>query len=614
MADRRRARRRVLCRRGGARAGPHRVRGRRRQAVDLQLSARRPARVSAHARAFPAPRRRRPAGVVRGAAGNLVPRRRTAAARGRRGVRRRGGGGRGRARRRADPPPRRALGPCRAGRIVAAGAAASRRRQPATARGAHPPRPRHRRDDRPLAGAGRAARTARAGDPRRRRDGSGAAARRVRHRPAARAEAPQRAGRRRRPAGPDRAARGAGSDRARPVPAVSGRRPDPGDGAERAAVRHFRGRAVPARPRLRRLAPGHPSLAAAAERLGALLARADFVPPYELYAEILGAEGGRRAMLERLGPEADDPIEEFLAQALLYEREHVPSLQGFLHWLESGEIEVSRDFAARQRDEVRILTVHGAKGLEAPIVFLPDTMQVPEPRANLLWSEREAMPLWAPRIAMAPPAYRAEREAQRRRDLQEYRRLLYVALTRAQDRLYVCGWLPRITPNAGNWYTLCQAGWRGMMTPFAFDTTGLIGEAAGWRGEGLRLASAQAAPPADPARSRVAAAALPGWLDRPPPPEPDPPKPLLPSRPGGSEPATLSPLATAGRDRFKRGLLVHRLMQALPELPPDERAAAARRFLALPAHGLDPAEQEEICGETLAVLAEPGFAELWGPQ
>ena len=369
--------------------------------------------------------------------------------------------------------------------------------------------------------------------------------------------------------------------------------------------------------RLRRLAPGHPGLAAAAERLGALLARADFVPPYELYAEILGAEGGRRAMLERLGPEADDPIEEFLAQALLYEREHVPSLQGFLHWLESGEIEVSRDFAARQRDEVRILTVHGAKGLEAPIVFLPDTMQVPEPRANLLWSEREAMPLWAPRIAMAPPAYRAEREAQRRRDLQEYRRLLYVALTRAQDRLYVCGWLPRITPNAGNWYTLCQAGWRGMMTPFAFDTTGLIGEAAGWRGEGLRLASAQAAPPADPARSRVAAsadAALPGWLDRPPPPEPDPPKPLLPSRPGGSEPATLSPLATAGRDRFKRGLLVHRLLQALPELPPDERAAAARRFLALPAHGLDPAEQEEICRETLAVLAEPGFAELWGPQ
>jgi len=87
-------------------------------------------------------------------------------------------------------------------------------------------------------------------------------------------------------------------------------------------------------------------------------------------------------MLERLGPESGRPIEEFLALALAYEREHVPSLQGFLHWLAAGEIEVKRDFGERQRDEVRVLTVHGAKGLEAPIVFLPDTMQLPDwPRA-----------------------------------------------------------------------------------------------------------------------------------------------------------------------------------------------------------------------------------------
>ena len=71
------------------------------------------------------------------------------------------------------------------------------------------------------------------------------------------------------------------------------------------------------------------------------------MPPFELYAEILGAEGGRRAMLERLGPEAADPIEEFLALALAYEREHVPSLQGFLHWLVAGDIEVKRDFGER---------------------------------------------------------------------------------------------------------------------------------------------------------------------------------------------------------------------------------------------------------------------------
>src|ERR1041384_6861200 len=174
------------------------------------------------------------------------------------------------------------------------------------------------------------------------------------------------------------------------------------------------------------------------ERLGGLLARADFVPPFELYAEILGTgpgiNNGRRAMLERLGPEAADPIEEFLALALAYEREHVPSLQGFLRWLAAGDIEVKRDFGERQRDEVRILTVHGAKGLEAPVVFVPDTMQLPDRQLAMLWSETEALPLWRPRRDLAAPFYQAERDRLRQRQLQEYRRLLYVALTRAQDR------------------------------------------------------------------------------------------------------------------------------------------------------------------------------------
>src|SRR5262249_50663006 len=192
--------------------------------------------------------------------------------------------------------------------------------------------------------------------------------------------------------------------------------------------------------RLRHARDGDPGLAAAADLLSALLARADFAPPYELYADILGARGGRRAMLERLGPQAEDPIDEFLALALAYEREHVPSLQGFLRWLVAGEIEVKRDFGERQRNEVRIMNVHGAKGLEAPIVFLPDTTQLPDPRAKLLWTETDGLPVWRPHADFACARDTAERQALRRRDLQEYRRLLYVALTRAEDRLYLCGW------------------------------------------------------------------------------------------------------------------------------------------------------------------------------
>jgi ATP-dependent helicase/nuclease subunit A len=366
--------------------------------------------------------------------------------------------------------------------------------------------------------------------------------------------------------------------------------------------------------RLRARAAEHPSLRCAAERLFALLARADFVPPYELYAEILGAEGGRRALLERLGAEAEDPIEEFLGLALAYEREHVPSLQGFLRWLVAGDTEIKRDFGARQRDEVRILTVHGAKGLEAPVVFLPDTMQPPNPPDSLLWTESDHLPLWCPRRDLAVPFYTAEKQALRVHQMQEYRRLLYVALSRAQDRLYICGWQTREAQKDVCWHTLCRIGLAQIATPFAFDASPLIGR-DGWSGEGLRLAGAQTAAPSweRPAETVPTGQGLPNWVREPPVPEPSPPRPLAPSRPSEAEPPALSPLSAGRRDRFKRGLLIHRLLQSLPELPTEERDTAARRFLALPTHALPVDEQEEIRRETLAVLSHPDFAALFGP-
>ena len=366
--------------------------------------------------------------------------------------------------------------------------------------------------------------------------------------------------------------------------------------------------------RLREAAPGDALLRGAAERLAGLLGRADFTPPYELFAEILGAEGGRRLILERLGPEAADPVEEFLSLALAYEREHVPSLQGFLHWLAAGDSEVKRDFGARPRDEVRVMTVHGAKGLEAPIVFLPDTMQVPNPPASLLWSEADGLPLWRPRADAAVPAYAAERDRARRRQLEEYRRLLYVGLTRAQDRLYICGWQTRRPATEPCWHTLCRAGLASVAEPFAFDMSALVGP-EGWAGDGLRLVAAQTVAPKrdEPAAAARGAGGVPDWLGRPAPAEPDPPRPLAPSRPAEPEPASLSPLAKGRRDRFKRGLLMHRLLQSLPDLPEDGREAAARRFLAAPTHGLDAAAQDEIRREALAVLRHPDFAPIFAP-
>jgi ATP-dependent helicase/nuclease subunit A len=370
---------------------------------------------------------------------------------------------------------------------------------------------------------------------------------------------------------------------------------------------------------LRQHASGDPRLRHAVEELAALLARADFVAPYELFADILSARGGRRAALSRLGPEAADPLDEFLALALAYERAHIPSLQGFLHWLATGAVEIKRDLDQRNRDEVRVLTVHGAKGLQAPIVFLPDTLQAPTQVPRLLWTA-DGLPLWSPRKDLdAPAAQAARRIAVERRD-EEYRRLLYVAMTRAEDRLYLCGWRTRRPAPSHCWYDLAASGIAAIAAPEPFDFTALIGE-DGWTGPGWRHDRPQAIPAKADTRepgSATVATELPGWVRALPPAEPAPPRPLTPSRPSLAEPAARSPLGllTGTRDGvgFKRGLIIHRLLQILPELDPARRRMAAEQFLARPVHGLAAIEQAAIADEILAILGEPGFATLFGPE
>jgi len=366
---------------------------------------------------------------------------------------------------------------------------------------------------------------------------------------------------------------------------------------------------------LRRRSGDRPEFRHASLDLASLLAMADFIPPYELFAEVLGARGGRRKMLKRLGPEAADPLDELLAAALAYERGHGVSLQGFLHWLVLGELEVKRDLNNDSgRDEVRVITVHGAKGLQAPVVFLPDTLQVPKTSPPLVWSD--GMPLWLKQGA-APAADDARAEANLKRD-QEYRRLLYVALTRAEDRLYVCGWHGRQAPPEGNWYQFIQAGLKASGGEiFPFDSAKWI-KGDGWAGEGLRLVSRQRGKTEESVKPvqhpRAGKAELPAWAKKHPKPEPSPPKPLAPSRPSAEEPAVISPLSAAPGADFRRGLLVHRLLQSLPVLAVDKREAASRRFLALPVFALPKEQQESICAETLAVLAHPGFAHVFSPQ
>ncbi|MSO71068.1 MAG: double-strand break repair helicase AddA [Alphaproteobacteria bacterium] len=355
--------------------------------------------------------------------------------------------------------------------------------------------------------------------------------------------------------------------------------------------------------------------ARAHDYLSSLLARVDFQRPYELYAELLG-RGGEARMLARLGPDAEDPLEEFLSLALAYERAHTPSLQGFLAWLVAGEAEIKRDLD-HGAGAVRVMTVHGAKGLQAPIVFLPDTLGLPlPPKPALLWLKPQEALLWPPRRGDQDAVAAAAYDHVRGEQIEEYRRLLYVAMTRAADRLYVCGFHNKKGPQAGNWHELIASG----VSPVAerVPAPWLDGE-VGPGAEILRLARPQTVEPqADtPSATPGLAQPLPAWASNNAPPDAPTAAPYTPSRPTPSdlesdEPPVLSPLMA--QRRFRRGLLIHRLLETLPEVSKTRRAAACRRYLSAPLHGLAPEEQAEIATTVLDLLAAPSLAALFGPE
>ncbi len=357
-------------------------------------------------------------------------------------------------------------------------------------------------------------------------------------------------------------------------------------------------------------------------QLQELLAMADMMAPFAFYARLLGALGGRRKLLARLGPEAEDPLGIFLDLARQFERDHVTSLQGFLHWIEIAPVEIKRDMEqGGELDAVRVMTVHGAKGLQAPIVFLPDTLQVPKQGARLLWPEIDggdgSLLLWPPSRDACDAVANAESERFARKQRQEYRRLLYVAMTRASDRLIVCGWRTKNSEPADCWYHLVRKGLADAREAIGLQEVddpflAKAPEIGGCRV--LRLTCPQEAPTTPKgAPAAIEAARLPPWVDRPAPIEPEPPRPLVPSRPDDDEPAVHSPVAAGGGDRFKRGRIIHRLLQSLPDVDPRRRPEIIRRWLARPVHGLDQTDQQEIAGEVLAVVEHPDFREIFGP-
>ncbi|MBV9062000.1 MAG: double-strand break repair helicase AddA, partial [Alphaproteobacteria bacterium] len=343
-----------------------------------------------------------------------------------------------------------------------------------------------------------------------------------------------------------------------------------------------------------------PSFASAHAFLSEMLHRADYAPPYEFFARALSADNMRARLLARLGPEANDAVDEFLSLALEYEALATPSLEGFLHWVERGDAEVKRDME-RGRDQVRVMTVHGAKGLEADIVFLPDTTTLPDApgrRGELLYQDDHV--IFPIRKVDACEAVSAAKEIAKQEALKEHRRLLYVALTRAKERLYVCGFENKNGIRDGSWYRLAEA---------AISKIGNTVE----RGDAAVYSLGDdAADRAGAAVAKIVKMELPEWVRTMPQPERARPRLIRPSDEAeGGEPATLSPAGPKQAKRFRRGLLIHTLLARLPEIASDERRTIALAFLA--GQGELPEDAAAHVDATLRVLNDVQFAAAFAP-
>jgi ATP-dependent helicase/nuclease subunit A len=359
---------------------------------------------------------------------------------------------------------------------------------------------------------------------------------------------------------------------------------------------------------LRAKAGGDPALAAASGALDALAKAARELTPFGFFAQVLGAARGRAKFLARLGPEANDALDEFLDLALDYETRETPSLQGFLAWLRAAQSEVKRDMEM-VRDEVRVMTVHGAKGLEANTVILADTTTNPTgPKDPRLLALANGDMVWATARGDDVDAMTDARGAAQQDARDEYRRLLYVAMTRAKERLVICGTQGQTKIPDGCWYQLVENA----LTPDCIAEPADDGGGDVWR---YRKTASQNIEPQksekniSPAASKPSSA--PKWLTSNASSEISGVRTITPS---SAEDDDARPPAAGGRAAaLLRGSLVHRLMQSLPDIPAERRRKAAQDYLARASVKLAAGEREQLAEQVMLVLEHPHLYELFTP-
>ncbi|HEY5378142.1 MAG TPA: double-strand break repair helicase AddA [Pseudolabrys sp.] len=358
-------------------------------------------------------------------------------------------------------------------------------------------------------------------------------------------------------------------------------------------------------------APLHAQQPALATQFDALRADARTLSPFAFYARLLGAGQGRRKFLARLGHEAADALDEFLNLALDYEARQTPSLQGFIAWLRAAEVQVKRDMEM-DRNEVRVMTVHGAKGLEAPIVILADTTTRPEgwhPPRLLHIAPASAAPGTPARLAWATakesdtPAMQTARAQALADSADEYRRLLYVAMTRAAERLIVCGGKGNTKIPDGCWYQLVSDA----LVDLSVSEPADDGNGDVLRYRKHEAARAQAA--ASGGGDAIETIAPPSWLSK----NAPIPKTSIPTvTPSGIDEGAPRAIPGVGDGlALLRGSLAHRLMQSLPDIPAERRLKAAQDYLARAGDKLPAEERAKLAEQVMRVSGHPDFQELY---
>lgn len=351
-------------------------------------------------------------------------------------------------------------------------------------------------------------------------------------------------------------------------------------------------------------------------------------PVFEFYSYVLGVGEARRKLIGRLGPETGDMLDEFLNFAIAQERTGAISLETFLNTLESFSPEIKREMN-EAADEVRIMTVHGAKGLEAPFVFLIDPgspaysgQTAPMLLPLEMQSDLQRLPsvLWGNASAERSHQSSEIHDELRAAAEEEYRRLLYVGMTRAADHLIVAGYTGKTGQKDGTWHAMVQKGLEEYSTRVEYVDFGA-----------LKFPAQQMAPDVMAKTPDVSpneqGAVLPQCFETPAPAEPPASRPLMPSGAyglsveadsqdsDGELPASLlesiaSSQATDMNPQLamRRGTAIHKLLQMLPDIALDERASKARAYCEYFEPRWTKEQTDAICQQVFAVLDHPEFA------